>query len=68
MTLSLVDFTAGVMAQEEEVVEEDAPVLEAEGYMHTFIRGDMIPMTTTVPGKRTVTLHVCVLASKMYLQ
>ena len=64
MTLSLVDFTAGVMAQEEEVVEEDAPVLEAEGY----IRGDMIPMTTTDPGKRTVTLHVCVLASKMYLQ
>lgn len=52
------------MAQDEEVVKETAPLVEAEEY----IRGDMIPMTTEAPGKKTDTLHVCVLACiKMHL-
>jgi len=38
-------LNAGVMAQEEEVVEETAPPMEAEGY----VRGDMIPRTTITP-------------------
>lgn len=64
ITLSLIYFTAGVMAQDEEVVKETAPLVEAEEY----IRGDMIPMTTEAPGKKTDTLHVCVLACiKMHL-
>jgi len=38
-------LNAGVMAQEEEVVEETAPPLEADAY----VRGDMIPKTTIAP-------------------
>ncbi len=40
-------FTAGVMAQEDEVVTATVPPVKAEEY----VRGDMIPQTTEAPGK-----------------
>lgn len=43
-------FTAGVMAQEVEVVSTAQP---AEAY----IRGDMIPQTPQVPGKKSTLTH-----------
>lgn len=43
-------FTAGVMAQEVEVVSTAQP---AEAY----IRGDMVPQTPEVPGKKSTFTH-----------
>lgn len=44
-------LTAGVMAQEEEAVSTAQP---AEAY----IRGDMVPQTPEVPGKKTTVLSI----------
>lgn len=46
--MSCSDFTAGVIAEEEEVVTGTLPTVKADAY----VRGDMIPMTTTAPGKK----------------
>lgn len=42
------DVTAGVMAQEEEVVTGPAPTVDVKAN----VRGDMIPMATEAPGKK----------------
>lgn len=48
--ITSVFLTAGVMAQEEEAVSTAQP---AEAY----IRGDMVPQTPEVPGKKITTNH-----------
>lgn len=42
------DVTAGVMAQEEEVVTGPVPTVDVKAN----VRGDMIPLATEAPGKK----------------
>lgn len=48
------DVTAGVMAQEEEVVTGPAPTVDVKAN----VRGDMIPMATEAPGKKQSSVKI----------